>query len=107
MWTGLCRARRARRDRLARLGGAARVLPGPHTAAGAHRLPLMALRGRGAVRRPGGGPSPMNRLRPSDMVASFDSASVLHAGLAAALHGRPFPHLGHSAATGAAIRVAG
>jgi hypothetical protein len=45
-------------------------------------------------------------LQASDMFASFDSASVLHAGLAAALHGRPFPHLGHSAAAGLGIRVA-
>jgi len=49
----------------------------------------------------------MSGLRASDMVASFDSASVLHAGLAAALRGRPFPHLGHGAAAGAAVRAAG
>lgn len=49
-------------------------------------------------------PSP---LTPQDVVASFDSATVLHAGLAAALRGAPFPHLGHSAPAGAAIRVAG
>lgn len=49
----------------------------------------------------------MSRLRPSDMIAFFDSATVLHAGLAAALHGRAFPHLGHGAALGAAVRAAG
>lgn len=47
------------------------------------------------------------QLAPLDVVASFDSATVLHAGLAAALRGRPFPHLGHSSRTAAAIRVAG
>jgi hypothetical protein len=41
------------------------------------------------------------------VVASFDSATVLHAGLAAALRGLPFPHLGNNAAAGAAVRVAG
>jgi hypothetical protein len=49
----------------------------------------------------------MSRLKASDMFASFDSASVLHASLAAALHGRPFPHLGNSAAAGLAVRAAG
>lgn len=48
-----------------------------------------------------------NQLAPQDVVASFDSATVLHAGLAAALRGQPFPHLGHSAAAAAAIRVGG
>jgi hypothetical protein len=46
-------------------------------------------------------------LRPHKVVASFDSASVLHAGLVAALKGRPFPHLGNSPAAAAAVRVAG
>ncbi len=49
----------------------------------------------------------MADLSPQQVVASFDSASVLHAGLAAALRGEPFPHLGHSAAAAAAVRVAG
>ncbi|MDQ3761398.1 MAG: hypothetical protein M3460_06770 [Actinomycetota bacterium] len=40
-------------------------------------------------------------------MASFDSATVLHAGLAAALRGQPFPHLGHSASAAAAVRVGG
>jgi hypothetical protein len=48
-----------------------------------------------------------DRLAPQDVVASFDSATVLHAGLAAALRGQPFPHLGHSAGTAAAVRVGG
>ena len=47
------------------------------------------------------------RLAPSRVVASFDSATVLHAGLAAALRGRPFPHLGNNAAAAVAVRVAG
>jgi hypothetical protein len=46
-------------------------------------------------------------LSPSKVVASFDSASVLHAATVAALQGRPFPHLGNGPATGAAVRVAG
>jgi hypothetical protein len=40
-------------------------------------------------------------------VASFDSASVLHAAIAAALRGRPFPHLGNPDAYATAVRVAG
>jgi hypothetical protein len=52
------------------------------------------------------GPGP-NQLAPQDVVASFDSATVLHAGLAAALRGQPFPHLGHSAGAAAAVRVGG
>jgi hypothetical protein len=47
------------------------------------------------------------QLAAQDVVASFDSASVLHAGLAAALRGQPFPHLGHGALTAVAVRVAG
>ena len=46
-------------------------------------------------------------LRPQNVVASFDSATVLHAGLVAALNGRPFPHLGNPPAAAAAVRVAG
>jgi hypothetical protein len=46
-------------------------------------------------------------LRPQQVVASFDSATVLHAGLVAALNGRPFPHLGNPGAVAAAVRVAG
>lgn len=49
----------------------------------------------------------MRTLPPQQVVASFDSATVLHAAVAAALHGQPFPHLGHSAAAGVAIRGAG
>ena len=46
-------------------------------------------------------------LDPADVVASFDSATVLQAGLAAALRGRAFPNLGNGAAAGAAVRAAG
>jgi hypothetical protein len=41
------------------------------------------------------------------VVASFDSASVLHAATVAGLGGRPFPQLGNRPATAAAVRVAG
>jgi hypothetical protein len=41
------------------------------------------------------------------MVASFDSATVLHAANAAALRGRAFPHLGHGSVAGAAVRLGG
>ena len=47
------------------------------------------------------------RLAPHDVVAAFDSATVLHAGLVAALHGQPFPHLGHSGGAAVAVRVGG
>ncbi|OZM76422.1 hypothetical protein [Pseudonocardia sp. MH-G8] len=47
------------------------------------------------------------QLAPRKVVASFDSATVLHAGLAAALRGQPFPHLGNSAFAAAGIRAAG
>lgn len=47
------------------------------------------------------------RLAPSEVVASFDSATVLHAALAAALRGQPFPHLGHGPVAGGAVRAAG
>ena len=46
-------------------------------------------------------------MRPQRVVASFDSATVLHAGLAAALRGRPFPHLGNGPVAAAAIRAGG
>jgi hypothetical protein len=46
-------------------------------------------------------------MAPQEVVASFDSATVLHAGLVAALNGRAFPHLGNPAAMAAAVRVAG
>ena len=46
-------------------------------------------------------------LAPEEVVASFDSATVLHAGLAAALRGAPFPHLGNGPAAAAAIRAGG
>jgi hypothetical protein len=46
-------------------------------------------------------------LDASKVVASFDSASVLHAATVAALDGRPFPHLGNGPATAAAVRLAG
>jgi hypothetical protein len=49
----------------------------------------------------------VSRLSPADVIASFDSASVLQAGLAAALRGEPFPHLGNGAAAAAAVRAAG
>ncbi len=44
---------------------------------------------------------------PRAVVASFDSASVLHASTAAALRGEPFPHLGQSPLSATAVRVAG
>jgi len=46
-------------------------------------------------------------LDPQRVVASFDSASVLHAATVAALNGQPFPNLGNSAVAGLAVRVAG
>jgi len=46
-------------------------------------------------------------LKPTKVVASFDSATVLQAALAAALRGEPFPHLGHSSAAALAVRSAG
>jgi hypothetical protein len=47
------------------------------------------------------------QLAPHKVVASFDSATVLRASLAAALHGQPFPHLGHRSGAAAAVRVGG
>ena len=49
----------------------------------------------------------MTALAPEKVVASFDSATVLHASVAAALRGIPFPHLGNGPVTAAAIRTAG
>jgi hypothetical protein len=46
-------------------------------------------------------------LPAEDVVASFDSATVLHAGLAAALRGERFPNLGHGPLTALAVRTAG
>lgn len=46
-------------------------------------------------------------MDPADVVAAFDSASVLHGGLTTALRGKPYPHLGNSEAAAAAVRVAG
>lgn len=46
-------------------------------------------------------------LDPEDVVASFDSASVLHAATVAALEQRPFPHLGNPAPLASAARVGG
>lgn len=43
---------------------------------------------------------------PEKVIASFDSASVLHAGLVAALEGRPFSNLGSSEPVGRLVRVA-
>ena len=68
----------------------------------------MIRRPRGGFGRPIRGTSRSRRdLDASKLVASFDSASVLHAATVAALHGRPFPHLGNGPATAAAVRVAG
>jgi hypothetical protein len=46
-------------------------------------------------------------LAPKQVVASFDSASVLHATAAAALEGQPFRNLGSSALAGLGVRAAG
>lgn len=46
-------------------------------------------------------------IAPSDVVAAFDSATVLHGGLAAALRGEPFPHLDNGTPMAAAVRAAG
>jgi hypothetical protein len=45
-------------------------------------------------------------MDPRKVVASFDSASVLHASVVAALEHRNFPHLGSPAAYGQAVRIA-
>ena len=49
----------------------------------------------------------MGDLDAEQVVASFDSASVLHAATAAALEGQPFRNLGSSAVAGLAVRAAG
>lgn len=46
-------------------------------------------------------------IDPSRAVASFDSATALHAAVAAALRGQNFPHLGQGNLKGAAVRAAG
>ncbi|QDP97494.1 hypothetical protein FOE78_17645 [Microlunatus elymi] len=46
-------------------------------------------------------------LPPERVVASFDSASVMHASIAAALRGRPFSNLGNPEWLGRVVRVAG
>jgi hypothetical protein len=46
-------------------------------------------------------------LDPKKVVASFDSASVLHAATVAALNGQPFRNLGSSSSAGLAVRAAG
>jgi hypothetical protein len=46
-------------------------------------------------------------LDPKQVVASFDSASALHAATAAALEGQPFRNLGSSSLAGLAVRAAG
>ncbi|GAB3922954.1 hypothetical protein GCM10027613_32580 [Microlunatus endophyticus] len=43
---------------------------------------------------------------PDKVIASFDSASVLHAALVAALEGRPFSNLGNPEPLGRLVRVA-
>ena len=48
----------------------------------------------------------MSDFDPKQVVASFDSASVLHAATAAALDGQPFRNLGSSTAAGLAVRAA-
>lgn len=48
-----------------------------------------------------------NDLRPQRVVASFDSASVLHASIAAGLQHRDFPRLGASPALAAFVSLAG
>ncbi len=49
----------------------------------------------------------MGDLPPSSVIASFDSATMLHAALLAALRGEPFAHLGHRTATALGVRAAG
>jgi hypothetical protein len=46
-------------------------------------------------------------LDAKQVVAAFDSASVLHAAGASALEGQPFRNLGNSALAGVAVRAAG
>ena len=49
----------------------------------------------------------MTDLAPSSIVASFDSATVLHAAVMAALRGHSFPHLGNSTVAAVGVRAAG
>ena len=49
----------------------------------------------------------MRDLDPRQVVASFESASVLHAATVSALNGKPFPNLGSSPSAGLAVRAAG
>ncbi len=46
-------------------------------------------------------------MQPQQVVASFDSASVLHAATVSALRGRAFPHLGNPGLMGRLVRVGG
>jgi hypothetical protein len=46
-------------------------------------------------------------LDPKEVVAAFDSASVLHAATVSALEGQPFRNLGSSALAGLGVRLAG
>ena len=49
----------------------------------------------------------MTGVDPARAVASFDSASAMHAATVAALNGRSFPHLGQGGLSGAAARLGG
>ena len=49
----------------------------------------------------------MSDLDPGKLIASFDSASVLHDAVITALKGRPFPHLGAPRWQALAVRAAG
>jgi hypothetical protein len=49
----------------------------------------------------------LSDLEPADSVALFDSATALLAALAAALHGKPFPHIGQPAIYSPLIRAGG
>ena len=49
----------------------------------------------------------MSGLKPADSVALFDSATALLAALAAALRGKPFPHIGQFPAYAPLVRAGG
>ena len=49
----------------------------------------------------------MTDLAAEEVAASFDSATVLHAALSAALRGAPFRDLGHGRLAAAGVRVGG
>lgn len=49
----------------------------------------------------------MSALPASRTVASFDSASAMHAATVAALNGSPFPNLGQGRAAGLGARLGG